>query len=423
VSVRVAVFSKDETLVRFCREILSELFGAASAVVTGIPGCVISSADVCIWDFTPGETAIPQDLEPAELCNHWFVLNRKDLPALQAVVGASDLKVLLKPVTWVALRAFLAGAHGLGKEPNDDSTGRVEAVRVERDEMLQFLMQANLKLQEFEQERNNFLARSLHDFRAPLTAISGYCGLLLEEELGPLAPEQQKVLERMRQSANRLSRISNGMFQLTVPHNVQPRLNMEQADIRDCFDQALHEVALAVEDKRITIAADIEPPPDRLLFAKSPMEQTLVNLLDNACKFTPRDGMIEVRGYPFFWERRTGQAPWVDRTLERRVRQGAVMNSFRIDIRDSGPGIPAARADRIFEEYTSYGGGQDRSGGGLGLAICRMILHRHQGRIWAESSPSGAVFSLVLPMQPAGASQWEAENHAAAACLAGKGGN
>ncbi len=423
VSVRVTVFSKDETLVRLCREILSELFGSEWALMTGVPGCVTSPDDLCIWDFAPGNTAIPQDSEPAKLCKHWFVLNRKDLTALQAVVGTTDLNVLLKPVTRAALRAFLGGANPLRNEQNDDSTGRIDAVRVERDEMLQFLIQANLKLQESEQERNNFLARSVHDFRAPLTAISGYCGLLLEEELGPLAPEQRKVLGRMLHSANRLSRISNGMFQLSVPHNVEPRLNLEKADIRDCFDQALHEVALVVEDKRISIAADIEPPPNRMFFEKSQMEQTLVNLLDNACKFTPRDGIIEVRGYPFFWERRIGQAASFDRTAERRVKKGMVCNSFRVDIRDSGPGIPAERVDRVFEEYTSYGGGQDRSGGGLGLAICRMILHRHQGRIWAESSPSGAVFSFVLPIQQTDAALSAVENGSAVAWLSGAGGN
>src|ERR1035441_3642386 len=86
-------------------------------------------------------------------------------------------------------------------------------------------------------------------------------------------------------------------------------------------------------------------------------------------------------------------------------------NSFRVDIRDSGPGIQAVHADRIFEEYTSYGGRQDRSGGGLGLAICRMILRRHHGHLWAESHPSGAVFSFVLPLQKTDARQSTVEDH------------
>jgi signal transduction histidine kinase len=408
-----------ETLVEVCREIVSELFGTEWALVTAVPGPLTSLKDLSVCDFTAGEPALPQDSEQPRARKNWFVVHRKDLPALQAVVGSSDLNVLLKPVTRSALRAFLGGANLPGNEHEDDSAGLVDALRVQRGEMLQFLIQANLKLQENDQQRNNFLARSVHDFHAPLTAINGYCGLLLEEEFGPLTPEQRTILGRMQHSATRLSRISNGMFQLSVPHHVDQKLNLEKADLRDCLDQALHEVALVLEDKRISIAAEIAPAPAGLFFEKSQMQQTFVNLLDNACKFTPRGGTIEIRGYPFFWDRRTGQAASLDPILERRVNQAEVFNSFRVDVRDSGPGIPAVHADRIFEEYTSYGGGQDRSGGGLGLAICRMILHRHEGRIWAESDHSGAVFSFVLPLQQTIARNSLGENSSEAAFVAG----
>ena len=84
---------------------------------------------------------------------------------------------------------------------------------------------------------------------------------------------------------------------------------------------------------------------------------------------------------------------------DRRTTDLHTPNSFRVDIRDSGPGISTEHLDSIFEEYTSYSGGHDRSGGGLGLAICKLILSRHQGRIWAESSSDGAVFSFVLPFR------------------------
>jgi two-component system clock-associated histidine kinase SasA len=171
--------------------------------------------------------------------------------------------------------------------------------------------------------------------------------------------------------------------------------------MRDCVHQALHEVALSLEEKRISVRAAIEPTPKGLVFDKSQIEQALVNLLDNACKFTPRNGAIEIRGYPFFWERRVCRAASLDPSMDRRVQQTGTPNSFRVDIRDSGPGIPTAHVVKIFEEYTSYSGGQDRSGGGLGLAICRMVLQQHGGHIWAESQAAGAVFSFVLPMQPA----------------------
>ena len=394
--VKVTLVTKDVVFVESCREILPEIFGGEWALTTDISRHRAQKG-LIIWDFGPGKADIPQDLEASELRRYWFLLDRNDLPALHATVGATDLNVILKPITREALRAFLAEAT-LGCIQNDDLTGRAAELRVERDEMLQFLIQANLRLQENDQNRNNFLARSVHDFRAPLTALSGYCGLLLEEQFGQLTPEQRKIVGRMLHSATRLSRISTAMFQLTVPQKVDQQLNLEKADLQDCLNQAMHEVALILKEKRISIAAEIESPPDGLLFEQSQMEQTFVNLLENACKFTPREGTIKISGYPFFWERRAGQSAAADPTRERRIKQVDEFNSFRVDIRDSGPGIPAAQVLRIFEEYTSYGGGQDRSGGGLGLAICRMILSRHSGHIWAESHPSGALFSFVLPL-------------------------
>jgi len=411
--IGVTRVSKDETRVEFCREILSEFLGSEWALVARDSD--YGDSKEYVWDFMAGDTVIPREMESSNRGRQWFVIRRKDLHALQTPVESAELSELLKPVPRGVFARFLdsPSLHGIGQ--TDDYGGLADDLRIERDEMLQFLVQANLKLQENDQERINFLARSLHDFRAPLTAISGYCGLLLEQEFGPLTPEQQSVLGRMLHSATRLSRISNGMFQLSAPRNVDQKLNLEQADIRDCLDHALHEVALILEDKRISIAAEIEPVPGALLFEKSQMEQTLVNLLDNACKFTPRDGAIEIRGYPYFWERRTRHsAP--GRTVDRRVSHDKVFNSFRLDMRDSGPGIPAIHLDRIFDEFTSCGGGQDRSGGGLGLAICRMILHRHQGRIWAESDPSGTVFSFVLPLSKMAARLSKGEDSSLIAC-------
>jgi signal transduction histidine kinase len=74
-------------------------------------------------------------------------------------------------------------------------------------------------------------------------------------------------------------------------------------------------------------------------------------------------------------------------------------NSYRLDICNSGSPIPREHLVRIFEEYTSYAGGRDRSGGGLGLAICRMIITEHDGKIWAENTSAGPMISLVIPMR------------------------
>ncbi len=226
------------------------------------------------------------------------------------------------------------------------------------------LIQANLKLQEYDQDRTNFLARAVHDFRAPLTAASGYCGLLLGEALGEMQEAQKDVLRRMQHSVKRLSRMASAMFELSVGRQVKRQPELRKGEIGACLEQALHEINPFAEAKRISISVDLEPPAGTLYIEASQIEQLLINLLDNACKFTPRAGEIEIRGYPYFWERRS---PRSLRSIagDRRVRDCGLPNSYRIDISDSGPRIPVEHLEHIFEEYTSYGGGRDRSGGGL----------------------------------------------------------
>ena len=178
------------------------------------------------------------------------------------------------------------------------------------------------------------------------------------------------------------------------------RLDLQRDDIRECLEQALHEITPFADDKAIAITTDLASCDHFLYFEAGQIEQVLINILDNACKFTPRAGTIELHGYPYFWERRTTRSS-VPAAAERRRHNVPGPNTYRIDIRDSGNAIPAEHIDHIFEEYTSYAGGRDRSGGGLGLAISRMIIAQHDGRVWAENTESGPMFSIVLPVHRA----------------------
>jgi signal transduction histidine kinase len=397
VGIKVALISGDRSIAELCRATLAEFFGPEFTLTVGFAAELLSQSDLCIWDFIPGETEVI--LQPADirrLQSHFFVVRREDVDALRELVGSPNLNLLLKPLTPATLRAFLGEACRRWRERDKDFAAR--RLRVERDEMLQCLIQANLRLQEHDQDRTTFLARSLHDLRAPLTAVSGYCALLLGEDLGTLTAEQRDVLKRMELSIRRISRMTNAMFQLSISNHFEQELMLERGDLRECVDTALQEITLFIDEKRISVTVDIEPS-DLLAFDKARVERMLINLLDNASKFTPREGTIDIKGYPFFWDRRAGQAARLDPAMDRRVEQVNAPNSFRVDIHDSGPGIPLAHLDRIFEEFTSYSGGRDRSGGGLGLAICRMTMRQHQGRIWAENGPAGPAFSFVLPYQ------------------------
>jgi signal transduction histidine kinase len=385
----IDLVSSDAHLFKLCHDILSELpeFGKSLTLTTVSAENGRPSADLYIWDFHPN-LAFPEPLAPNPL-RHLFLVDRRDLSSFYERSGAVDASVLLKPVSRATLATFLLPAA---------SPGATRSLRADRDEILQCLIQTNLKLQEYDQDRTTFLARAVHDFRAPLTAIGGYCGLLLSEPLGALNQNQREVLQRMQHSVTRLSRMASAMFELSIGRHVKRQPELQPGDIRACIEQALHEVGPFADEKSLAITPDLEPCGEALHFEAGQIEQVLINILDNACKFTPKAGSIEIRGYPYFWERRHVVAT-VPAAAERRVRNVPQANSYRIDISDSGAAIPEQHLSRIFEEYTSYAGGRDRSGGGLGLAICKMIITQHDGRVWAENRPAGPSFSIILPIR------------------------
>jgi signal transduction histidine kinase len=349
--------------------------------------------DLYLWDVTDvQELPLDRDITPSR---YLFLVHRSHVNEFRNRLGWGEANILLKPVTRSTLAAFLA----LAISAHEERVAAANELRTDRDEILQSLITANLRLQEFDYDRTNFLARALHDFRAPLTAIHGYCGLLLNQVPGPLNNEQAEVLRRMQHSTKRLSRMTFDMFQLSVGRHVQKVLKISESDLRECIEQALHEVGPQAESKKLTISVDLDPEPPAMYFEADSIEQVLVNILDNACKFAPRSGRIRIQGYPYFWERRSQRAGAIG-DVDRRNRSSSAANTYRIDISDSGAPIPDSRLADIFEEYISYAGGHDRSGGGLGLAICRMIVSQHGGHIWAENRDSGPLFSFVLPLRP-----------------------
>jgi two-component system phosphate regulon sensor histidine kinase PhoR len=355
------------------------------------PEAVSGASDLCVWDFQP-LLPLPEAVV-SNATKHLFLVHRKDLAAFRDRIEASEANILLKPVTRATLAAFLV----LAVSTHETRVSADTSLKADRDEILQCLIETNLRLQEYDQDRTTFLARAVHDFRAPLTALSGYCGLLLSEPVGPLNEPQREVLRRMQHSAKRLSRMAAAMFQLSVGRQVKRHPDLQMGDIRDCLEQALHEIAPFADDKGIAISSDFGPGDCPLYFEAGQIEQVLINILDNACKFTPKGGLIDIQGYPCFWDRRATHAA-IPPAAERRHHHLREPNAYRIDIHDTGTPIPQRHLTDIFEEYTSYSGGKDRSGGGLGLAISKVIITQHDGTVWAENTESGPMFSFVLPV-------------------------
>ena len=392
--MNIKIVSSDQALQQVCASLLYGYSVSTCDTPLDGPEGDLAPGEFCIWDFSP-QSAIPNGLDTENVRKYLFVAHRRDLGLLRNRTGRSDINVILKPVTRATLSAFLSEA--MESKSFDEPGNSCESLRTDRDEMLQCLIQANLKLQEYEQGRTNFLARAVHDFRAPLTAVSGYCGLLLADVLGPLSDDQKEVLRRMQHSSQRLSRMASAMYQVSVGRRVESRPNFQPGDLRECLDQALHEVMPYLQEKHLSVEVDFQPSPDCLCFERAQLEQVFLNLLDNACKYTPRNGSISIHGAPYFWERRrnAGERPQVKREQRRAEIRDA--NAFRVEIEDSGPGIPPEHLVRIFEEYATYSGGTDRSGGGLGLAISKMIIDGHHGLIWSDNTSTGALFCFLLP--------------------------
>lgn len=351
----------------------------------------IPDADLYIWNYAPGADLWPHVYEHSA-AQHLILADSKSAEEFGTLPHSAC--VLLKPASGFTIRAFIELARKTWEMRQ--RAREADALRLDRDALLQYVIEVNLKLQEYDQERNNFLARALHDFRAPLTALHGYCGLLAEGKLGTVSTSQRELLDRMRCSTRRLTRLASGTLELLNEGRTARKSERLPGDIGDAVDQALHDVYPLILDKEIEIDVQMEPATGALLFDTEQIQQVLVNLLENSSKFTPKDGKIVIRGYPVdnAAAAGTGPAGWQPKAITTAPNSGG---GYRIDIMDSGPGIAAHLAEMIFEQYTSYGGTGDRSGGGLGLAICRAIVVAHGGAIWVIPSRDGGCFSFVLP--------------------------
>lgn len=382
--ILVCLVSSNQTLADACRVSLEHLCPAGYHFEERGSSDAASGCDIYIWDFE-SSPSLPTAMVTATEATKIVIVKKNSLSSVKRKVPNADFTYLQSPVTPVSLRGVLEAAIAQLQLSSDEGNSS-SRLRLDRDRILQQLLETNLKLREHDQDRTNFLARSIHDIRVPLMAVQGYCDLLLAGQLGSIEPEQARVLERMQRSLTRLGRLVGAMLDLGTCSDVTDKLKLEHASIEACVQQAVYEILPFVEKKQISLNVDVEAPNGVLLFDSEQLEEVLVNLLDNACKFTPKGGAITIRGRSIDAQE-LGKAALLDTTA-----------GYCIDISDNGRGINPDHIDHIFDEHTSYGNAMDRSGSGLGLAICRMIVEAHKGRIWADSGTQGACFSFVLPL-------------------------
>ncbi len=389
-AMHVVLNRSNDLLEQLVRDALADIFGDGATLT--VSSKAPAGADLVIWDFQPGDSAALSGNEFVSKSLTLFVASESDLWELESAVGQPVTNVILKPVEAAALSAFLQAASSAQARQGRPWASTLDSLRAQRDDLLRALMQANVRLQEFGRDRTIFLTRAVHDFQAPLSALTGYCGLLLSGRLGPVSEQQREVLGRMRQSAVHLSELTEGMLDVSAGLRAEFAPAVEEVDLRECVQKALDRARPVIEEKSLDISIDLAAPAGPVRIDASRLGQVCCTLVENACRFSPRGGYLEIAGYPVRADYRTGFS-----AAARQSGEPEPPNCYRLDFRDAGPEIRWPPMADIFEEHISVSPGYDRAGAGLGLATCRMIIAQHGGDIWAENSESGAVFSFVLP--------------------------
>lgn len=241
------------------------------------------------------------------------------------------------------------------------------------------------------------ITAAAHELKTPLSLLCGYTQLLLDGSLGELNGQQRRVLEEMSSGTARLQRFVNDFLAFGAMESGKLVPNLEPRDVNALVEETLQIWAprFASCGKRLSFhGAEELPlvPCDELK-----VQHVISNLLDNALKFTASNGTVTVSTRAHFWERRTLSHPR-EFGGERRRQADRRENSVRVDVRDTGPGVPAEDHLEIFSEFKKSRSSVHAEGIGLGLAIAKRLVDAHDGKIWVESEKgSGAVFSFLLP--------------------------
>lgn len=245
------------------------------------------------------------------------------------------------------------------------------ALALERDQMVIAAAEARIQA-EAEQVRNTLLSGVSHDLKTPLAAIAGASSSLLEATSLDDDTRRQ-LLETVADEAARLNRLLENILQMSKLDAGVVKPNTQWHVLEEIVGSALRRTARELEDRTVNVRLPKDLPlisVDGIL-----LEQVLVNLLDNAARYTPSKTTIVVAA--------SVDGKWL-----------------RLSVLDNGPGVPHGSEDRIFEKFFRASLAADSGrGSGLGLAICRAIAQIHGGTITATNRPGGgAEFVLRLPL-------------------------
>lgn len=245
------------------------------------------------------------------------------------------------------------------------AAGRVETLTTEK-----------AQLEELLRLREELADMIVHDLRNPLTVIIN--GLQLLDDVSVSDADRDyasAVSETMERATQRMERLVDTLLDIARFEEGAMALRLQPLDVASLVEETIAGERHLAENKDIVLEARPSAELPAVSADRDVLQRVLTNLLDNALKFTPAGGHVWVEAHP-------------------------AAEAVRVDVVDTGPGIPAGERERIFEKFTQVRGqAGSRRGSGLGLTFCRMAVEAHGGRIWIEDGPGGkgSRFVFTIP--------------------------
>ncbi len=305
-------------------------------------------------------------------------LNRTYELRVPQVSGHGEISVLIDSFNQMMAqiekgKTSLQKAHDELELRVEERTAELVATQKEVEAYSQSVLRAKEDIERASKFKDQFLSTMSHELRTPLNAVLGFSELLADVRYGPLSERQARYVNHIHSSGQHLLRLINDILDLSKIEAGRLQLTIEDIPVDLCFTEVCESLQPLVEKNSHQL---IRQAPRGLMARADGMrfKQMLMNLLGNAIKFTPKGGKIELA-----------------------ARQEGEM--VRIEVRDSGPGIPPEEQQRIFESFHRMRQSDKAAEGtGLGLAITRRLVELHGGELNVDSRPGeGSCFYFTIP--------------------------
>jgi signal transduction histidine kinase len=230
-----------------------------------------------------------------------------------------------------------------------------------------------LKLQSL---KDNLMHMLVHDFRNPLTGLMGYLDIMELKIKKNENPEIESSISKSQLLATRMGALISDIMDIARLEENKLPLHLEQVSLREVMEGCLKEFEHAVEVKKITAAIEESTPGISVTGDRILLHRTIGNILANALRYSPINGSI-------------------------RLSISTDAGMALLSIADEGPGIPLSALDKVFDKFYQVDkkAADARSGAGLGLAFCNLVVKAHRGGITVENNPGkGCRFTISLPL-------------------------